>query len=163
MKFDDLVAVSGLPGIYKMVANRSNGLIVESIIDEKRRFASARKHRFTPLASIAIYTNTDTVELKSVFNTMFEQLATLPLPAHNCSSEEAHSYFAGILPDFDRDRVYISDIKKVVKWFSFLNDRGLVPFEEETPEEQENESENESNTATDQTESKTENDTKTTA
>ena len=74
MNFDEIIAVSGLGGLYRMVANRSNGLIVEELASKKRRFASARKHQFTPLASIGIYTDDgDTMELKKVFRNMEDQ------------------------------------------------------------------------------------------
>ena len=130
MKFDEMVAVSGLPGVYKMVANRSNGLIVKDIETSKTRFASARKHQFTPLASIGIFTDDDTTELKEVFKIMKEKLISNPLPKPN-NPEELRNYFAEILPNYDRDRVHINDIKKVVKWFSFLNAKDLLDFSEE--------------------------------
>ena len=130
MKFDEMVAVSGLPGVYKMVANRSNGLIVKDIETSKTRFASARKHQFTPLASIGIFTDDDTTELKEVFKIMKEKLTSNPLPKPN-NPEELRNYFAEILPNYDRDRVHINDIKKVVKWFSFLNAKDLLDFSEE--------------------------------
>ncbi len=130
MKFDEMVAVSGLPGVYKMVANRSNGLIVKDIETSKTRFASARKHQFTPLASIGIFTDDDTTELKEVFKMMKEKLASNPLPKPN-NPEELKKYFAEILPNYDRDKVHVNDIKKVVKWFTFLNAKDLLDFSEE--------------------------------
>ncbi len=129
MKFDEMVAVSGLPGVFKMVANRSNGLIVKDIESGKTRFASARKHQFTPLASIGIFTDDDTTELKEVFKTMQSKLNTNPLPKPN-NPEELKKYFAEILPNYDRDKVHVNDIKKVVKWFSFLNAKELLDFSE---------------------------------
>jgi hypothetical protein len=132
MNLEDFVAVSGLPGIFKLAANRSNGLIVEDLDNGKKRFVSARKHQFTPLASIGIYTLTDTEELKVIFKTMLDQLADNPPPALNVPASEILTYFKSILPNFDSDRVYVSDIKKVVKWFSFLNERNLLQSEEVT-------------------------------
>lgn len=143
MKIEDFVAVSALPGIYKMVANRSNGLIVEDLDTGKRRFASARKHQFTPLASIGIYTDDDTTELKEVFKSMSEKLETTPLVKSTAPTPELVEYFGAILPEYDRDRVHLSDIKKVIKWFTFLNERDLLDFseEEETTEEETKEEE----------------------
>lgn len=136
MKLDEFVAVSKLPGLYRMVANRSNGLIVEDLDSGKRRFASARQHDFTPLASIGIYTEDDTSELSQVFTNMLEQFDTNPPVSPNVSAEEISTYFGTILPEFDRDRVHTRDIKKVIKWFTFLKERDLLkPAEEEAAEE----------------------------
>ncbi len=138
MKIDEFVAVSGMSGLYKMVANRSNGLIVESLDNGKRKFAPSRKHQFTPLASIGIYTDDDTAELKVVFRTMLEQLETNPPIALSSSAEELMNYFGTVLPEFDRDRVYVSDIKKVIKWFNFLRERDLLNLEDLQDDTEEN-------------------------
>lgn len=137
MNLEEYVAVSGLPGVFKMVANRSNGLIIADLDAGKRKFAPARKHQFTPLASIGIYTDDDTEELKVVFRSMLEKIETNPPIATNASGAELSDYFAEILPNFDRDKVHASDIKKVIKWFNFLNERNLLSLEEETTEETE--------------------------
>ena len=123
---DDLIAVSGLPGLFKMVANRPNGLIVEDVNSGKRRFCSVRKHQFTPLGSIAIYTITDTVPLREVLQKMHDQTETHPLPEEKADKSEMLAYFSEILPQFDRDRVYASDIKKLVKWYQFLDSHALL-------------------------------------
>ncbi len=136
MKLEDFVAVSGLPGLFRMVANRSNGLIVEDLDSGKRRFASARKHQFTPLASIGIYTDDDTAELSTVFQNMKDQLETNPPVPTNSSSDDLADYFASILPEYDRDRVHNSDIKKVIKWFNFLHSRDLLLAAVATDEEE---------------------------
>ncbi|RMG78098.1 MAG: hypothetical protein D6714_18705, partial [Bacteroidetes bacterium] len=132
MNLKDLVAVSGLPGIYRMAANRNNGLIVEDFDSGKHKFVSARKHQFTPLETIGIYTdNDDTVELKVVFRSMLEQIETNPPVAPNESSAKLREYFAKILPNYDPDKVHTGDIKKLIKWFTFLNDRNLLSLEED--------------------------------
>ena len=129
--FEKLVAISGMSGIYIVAANRSNGLIVEDVDSGKRRFVSSRKHNFTPLASIGIYSAEDTTELKVVFRNMLAQLEENPPVEPNAKPEELHTYFGKVLPEYDRDKVYISDIKKVIKWFGFLNARNLISTEEE--------------------------------
>ncbi len=131
MEFDKLVAVSGLPGIYKMAANRNNGLIIEEIDTGKKKFAPSRKHQFTPLGSIGIYTHDDSTELKVILRTMQEQLESNPPVAVNAPAGEIKDYFVKILPNYDTDRVFMSDIKKVIKWFNFLNERSLIPSEED--------------------------------
>lgn len=134
MKLDEYIAVSGLPGIYKVGASRNNGLLLEDIDTGKTRFASVRKHQFTPLASVAIYTVMDSTPLNEIFQNMKAQMAENPPVSTNADSAEIFNYFERILPDFDRDKVYISDIKKVIKWFVFLNDRNLL---ETTSDEEE--------------------------
>ena len=132
MKFDELLAVSGLPGLYIMVANKSNGLIVEELKTKKRRFASSRKHQFSPLASIGIYTDDgDTVELKKVFRNMNEQYEDTSPPAAGAGDEEIREYFEDVLPNYDKDRVKVNDMKKAIKWFLFLRENAAELFQEE--------------------------------
>lgn len=134
---DDLIAVSGLPGLFKMVANRPNGLIVEDVHSGKRRFCSVRKHQFTPLGSIAIYTITDTVPLREVLQKMYDKSADHPLPEEKADKTSLLSYFSEIVPQFDRDRVYASDVKKLVKWYHFLVDQNMLEAVLSTNEEEE--------------------------
>ncbi len=142
MKIDELVAVSGMSGIYKMVANRGNGLIIESLEDGKRKLAPSRKHQFTPLASIGIYTDDDTEELRVVFRSMLEKFESTPPVSLGASADELNEYFGKILPAFDRERVFVSDIRKAIKWFNFLNDRKLLNVEDlQEPEPEEDEKE----------------------
>lgn len=135
MNLEKLVAVSGRPGIYKMAANRPNGLIIEDLDTGKKFFAPSRRHQFTPLESISIYTETEeaTVELKTVFISMLTQLESNPPVATKASSADIKNYFEIILPEYDRDKVLVSDIKKLIKWFNYLNERELLalPTEEE--------------------------------
>lgn len=127
MKLEGLVAVSGLSGLFKMVANRGNGLIVEDLTNGKRRFASSRQHQFTPLESIGIYTDDgESVELKLVFASMLAKMEELPVVGADAPTPTLQAYFAEVLPTYDRDRVHIGDIKKVIKWFTFLHGRGLL-------------------------------------
>jgi len=127
MKLEGLVAVSGLSGLFKMIANRSNGLIVEDLASGKRRFASVRQHQFTPLESIGINTDDgESVELKVVFSSILEKLEATPIVEVNAPNRDLQQYFNEILPNYDRDRVHIGDMKKVIKWFTFLNERGLL-------------------------------------
>jgi hypothetical protein len=135
MNLEEYVAVSGMSGLFRLVTNRSNGLVVADLDSGKSKFASSRKHQFTPLASIGIYTETDTEELTAVFATMLKQLETNPPVSAKSSAEDIVAYFDMILPEFDRDRVNVSDIRKVIKWFNFLNERDLLSLEGEKEEE----------------------------
>lgn len=136
MKLEDLVAVSGMSGVFKLAANRNNGLIIEDLDSGKRKFAPARKHQFTPLASIGIFTQDDSTELKVIFRTMLEQMESNPPIKTDSSSADLHAYFRKILADYDEDKVHTSDIKKVIKWFTFLNERKLIDMEDETEDEE---------------------------
>jgi len=139
MNLKDFVAVSGMSGLYKLVATRTNGLLVQEIDSEKTKFASSRKHQFTPLETVAIYTDSDSTELKEIFQRMSDNLSELPLPESNASRDAFFDYFSEILPDYDEDRVMISDVKKVIKWYKFLADRDLLKEEEEDQKEEKKE------------------------
>ena len=134
MQLEDLIHVSGLPGLYKIGASRNNGLIIEDIDTGKSRFVSMRKHQFTPLGTVAIYTNSDTIELSKVFDKMAELEPTTPIPDVKGNAKSIFQYFETVLPDYDRDQVLVSDVKKVVKWYSFLKARGLYPFSSDEEE-----------------------------
>jgi hypothetical protein len=134
MNLKDLIAVSGISGVFKIAGNRNNGLIIEDLDTGKKKFAPARRHQFTPLESIAIYTDDDSTELSKVFSNMLEQFEDNPPVNPNSKPEELREYFADVLPDFDRDQVSSGDIKKVIKWFIFLNERNLLSLEDEVEE-----------------------------
>ena len=131
MNLQPYVAVSGAPGVFILKTPRSNGLVVEEIDTGKVKFFSTRKHQFTPLGTVAIYTLDDSTELKKVFQSMLDQMAENPPVDTKAPNHELFEYFEKVLPDFDEDRVYISDIKKVIKWFNFLNSRDLLSASDE--------------------------------
>lgn len=127
MNLEKLIAVSGLPGLYRVIGNRNNGLIIEELESGKRRFASSRQYQYTPLESIAVYTDDgESTELKNVFRSMRDQLAERPVVEVSAPADELHTYFANILPNYDRDRVHTGDIKKIIKWFGFLHAGNLL-------------------------------------
>ncbi|MEY3052067.1 MAG: hypothetical protein RLY31_1852 [Bacteroidota bacterium] len=127
MNIKDLVIVTGMPGVQKIVANRSNGMLVEDLDNGKVRFASIRKHQFSPLESISIFLeNDDAIEIKEVFRKMLDQLESLPIVSPDTDAAGLRAYFSEILPDHDRDRVHTGDIRKVIRWFNFLHDRGYT-------------------------------------
>lgn len=137
----DLLAISGLPGLYRMIANRPNGLMVVPLEGGKRKFVTSRKHQFTPLESISIYTQKDSAPLEDVIRSMHEKLSSHPLPDAKASSTEAEAYFKEILPDYDPYRVHTKDIKKVVKWFTALNGAGLITKESKSEDQPSSEEE----------------------
>lgn len=136
MNLKDILAVSGMPGLFKMVDSRGNGLLVQDIDGGKTKFFSMRKHQFTPMETVAIYTMSDTIELSVIFERMMDQKDENPPASVKESQEKIEDYFASIVPDYDEDRVYISDMKKVIKWYNMLDERGYLTMEPETDEEE---------------------------
>ena len=130
MNIENLVAVSGLPGLHKIVANKDNGLIVKDLESNKTRFCSSRKHQFSPMETIAIFTDdNDSEQIEKVFQAMLDQAKKNPVPAANGSAEDLKTYFEKILPNYDRDKVHVSHIKKVIKWYNQLDKTGLLTAE----------------------------------
>jgi len=126
INLENLVAVSGMPGLYKIAGNRQDGLFVENIDTGKTKFASVRKHQFTPLETIGIYTYTDTEALGDVLQTMKDQGADNPPIKTKSPADELQDYFRSILKEFDEDKVRPNDIAKVIKWFNFLKERDML-------------------------------------
>ena len=134
MKLDKYIAVSGFPGLYELVNTRSNGLLIADLETGKTRFVSTRKHQFTPLGTVAIYTFDDATELMKIFKTIAEQTDVNPIVELNQSSANIRAYFEKILPDYDPDRVHVSDVKKVIKWYKYLKDKDLLSFDSDEEE-----------------------------
>ena len=117
MEYNQLVAVSGLPGLFELVSSKADGGIVRSLEDSSTRFVSTRVHQFSHLESIEVYTIRENVNLVEVFKAMGK--ATLALPAEK-DALAVKNYFKQVFPDMDFDRVYDSDRRKMVKWFTQL-------------------------------------------
>lgn len=130
MNLKEVLSIGGMSGLYKIVANRDNGLIVTAIGDDKKKFVSSRQHMFTPLENITIYTEEDSEELVNVLKLMKEKISEVPLVKASASSKELREYFTKVLPNHDQDKVYTSDIKKLLKWYEALDKEGLLVFEE---------------------------------
>lgn len=139
MKLDNIISVSGLPGLYSLLASRPNGLLIEGLDNKKRQFVSARKHQFTPLVSVGIYTYMDTIALDEVFKRIHKAQETTPMPDVNDKAEELRAWFKSLVSDHDEDRVHINDIRKLIKWYHFLRQHAWdeVWVEENTSEVEE--------------------------
>jgi len=137
MEYREIVAVTGLGGLYQLLTTKSDGAIVRNVADKSTKFISARQHNVTPLESIEVYTTGENVRLQLVFQKMKEHEATIPLADAKSNDNAAiKSYFKSIFPEFDEDRVYVSDMKKMLKWYELLKANDLLRFEEvkeETP------------------------------
>ena len=117
MEYQKLVAVSGMPGLFEMINSKTDGAILRSLEDQTTKFVSSRVHSFSHLESIEIYTVRDNVNLVDVFNAM--EKAGTPLPNEK-DAAAIKSYFEKVYPDMDFERVYASDMKKMVRWFDIL-------------------------------------------
>ena len=136
MEYREIVAVTGLGGLYQLLTTKSDGAIVRSVADKSTKFISARQHNVTPLDSIEVYTMGDNVRLQHVFKKMLEHEATIPLAdAKSPDNNAIKKYFKSIFPEFDDERVYVSDMKKMLKWYELLKANDLLHFEEEATEE----------------------------
>ena len=117
MEYGKLIAVTGMPGLYELVSSKSDGAIVRSLDDNTTKFASTRQHQFSHLESIEIYTTRDNVNLTDVLKAMEADGGKLP---DEKDAKAIKSYFEKVFPDMDFERVYTSDMKKMVKWFSII-------------------------------------------
>ena len=136
MNLEKLIAVGGTnAGVYKVINSRNDGLIVEALHDPKRFFIPSRGNQFTPMQSISVYDNEGgTQPLTEVFGAMKSGLETLPLPNPKDKDNVLRDYFSAVMPSHDRERVYISDIRKIIKWFAAANGAGLLEETAETAE-----------------------------
>jgi len=130
MEYREIVAVTGLGGLFQLLATKSDGAIVRNLADKTTKFISARQHNVTPLESIEVYTTGDNVRLQHVFKKMEEHEAKQPPADVKTDSNSIKSYFKAILPEFDEERVYASDMKKMLKWYEILKGADLLKFEE---------------------------------
>jgi hypothetical protein len=122
MDLKGIISISGMSGLYKVVAQAKNGFIVESLAD-KRRFPITSSQRISALEDISIYATDADIPLREIFLKIREQNGS-GLPVSNKSDNKAlNEYFRSVVPNFDEERVYPSDIKKVVTWYEILKDK----------------------------------------
>lgn len=145
MEYEKIVSVTGLPGLYELVSSKSDGAIVRSLEDKTTRFVSSRIHNFSHLESIEVYTTRENVNLVEVFKAMGNSSENLPDEKDN---NALRKYFEKVYPDLDFERVYASDMKKMVKWYGILKSNNIEiklrepeeePVEAQQPEPEEKE------------------------
>ena len=117
MNLEKIVAISGKPGLYEIISQTKGGIIVESLVDKKRLPINAM-HNVSVLNDIAIYTHDDEIPLRNIFKTIAKK--DIEVISHKESNDKLISFFNEILPNYDEDRVYPSNIKKIVQWYSIL-------------------------------------------
>jgi hypothetical protein len=119
MELKDILSISGQPGLYKFIAQSKTGMIVESIETKKRMNAYATQ-KISSLEDIAIFTEEKELPLAEVFKKIYEKESGKATIDHKAAPKELENYFAELLPDYDRDRVYASHIRKIVAWYNLL-------------------------------------------
>ena len=122
-----ILAISGQSGLYLYVSQARNGAIVEALADKKRT-SVGMTNKLTSLADISIYTDEEEVKLQQVFLNMKEVLGDSDAPSAKSSAEELKALFEKALPDYDRDRFYVSHMKKVVEWYNALKNYASLDF-----------------------------------
>ena len=131
MRFRDITSITGMGGLFKMESHKPSGLIVTSLTEGWTKFVSNREHLFSPLDYISIYTANDTVELLDVLLKAYEQKTSNPPVDAKSDNATLSAYFEKVLPEYDREKVHISDIKKFIKWFQILDEKGILATEVE--------------------------------
>ena len=124
MTIDKIIAINGKPGLFKVISAGKKNLIIESLIDGKRS-SILSINNVSSMDTIAIYTYTEEIPLPEVFYSIFEKEAGKEAISHKESSKKLKDYFLEILPEYDEERVYVSNIKKIVQWYTILLQAGF--------------------------------------
>lgn len=135
---ETILAISGKPGLFKLVSRGNRALIVETLDAQKKRTPAFETDRIISLADIAMYTDDEEVPLRQVLKSIFtkEEGKKAGLDPKKASKDELHAYMGEVLPNYDRDRVYPADIKKLLQWYNILVENGLTDFDEALQETQ---------------------------
>jgi ribosome-interacting GTPase 1 len=134
MEYNKLVSVTGLPGLFELLSSKSDGAVVRSLEDNSTKFVSTRQHNFSHLESIEVYTTKDNTTLAEVFEAM--KKSEEKVPDTSADAKTLKSYFEKVYPDLDFERVYTSDMKKMVKWFHII-EKNNIEIKVRTEEEKE--------------------------
>ena len=129
-----ILAISGKPGLYKLISQGKNMLIVESVSADKKRSPIYASDKVISLGDIAMYTDADEVSLSEVLEAVKvkEGGKETSLDYKKASAEELGEFMAEVLPNYDRDRVHLSDIKKLIQWYNLLVSNGITEFVEKS-------------------------------
>jgi hypothetical protein len=134
MSLQKILAISGKPGLYELKLQTRTGFVAESLIDGKRITVGLRSN-VSLLSEIAVYTYTEEVKLAEVFKAIAAKEQDGLALSHKESNDIMFSYFREVMPEFDEERVYISDIKKILNWYNMLHPKGIVSIDALTSEE----------------------------
>ena len=129
LMFERILTISGKPGLYQLLSQGRNMFIVESVDATKKRMPVYNSDKVVMLDDIAIYTDTEEVPLREVFAKIYEkENAVLSFDTKSATPEELVEYFESVMPDYDRERVYLTHIKKIYSWYNILVANGVVDF-----------------------------------
>ena len=134
MEYNRMIAISGMPGLFELVSSKNEGAVVKNLEDQTVKFVSSRVHNFSHLESIEIYTVQDNVNLIDVLKAMEASSEALPSDKDGAAVK---AYMEKVYPDLDFDRVYSSDMKKMVKWYNILKANNVEIKTAEAPAEAE--------------------------
>ncbi len=141
MALDKILSISGKPGLFKIIAQTRNGFVAESLLDKKKISVTVHSN-VSVLSEIAIYTLTEELPLKEVFKKIMEKEKGQPTSiSHKDAKEVLEEYFFEVLPDYDEDRVYASDIKKIIQWYNLLHGQNLLDLLDEESKDSKSEEE----------------------
>jgi hypothetical protein len=134
MSLSEIIAVSGQSGLYKTIAQSKNSVIVENLADKKRMpvYATQRVHT---LEAISVFCNNEDVPLAQVFKKISEKQNKGAAIDHKADEAEVIKFFSEVMPEYDKERVHISDIRKMIQWYNILQSAGITDFEEKKDEE----------------------------
>lgn len=138
MEYNKIISVTGMSGLFELVTSKSDGAVVRSLEDKTTKFVSSRVHNFSHLESIEIFTVKENSNLAHLFSKM--KTSSEPLPEPQADGTALKAYFEKVYPDLDFDRVYASDMKKIVKWYGIIkaNNIEIKESEEDASGEEEN-------------------------
>ena len=134
MDYNKIVSVTGLTGLYELLSSKSDGAVVRSLEDNSTKFVSTRLHNFSHLESIEVFTVKDNTNLAELFEAM--KKSKEKLPDAKADNKALKDYFEKIYADLDFDRVYASDMKKMIRWFHIL-EKNKIDIKIKSPEEKE--------------------------
>ena len=131
-----ILSISGKPGLYKMVAQAKNGVVVESLVDGKR-FQAFTSDKVSSLEEISVFTDTDDKPLREILQSIREKTGNGQAPDAKADNQKMKEFFETIMPDYDRDRVYVSHMKKIYAWYNLLHEKNMLDFTEKAEEKPE--------------------------
>ena len=137
MDYNKIISVTGLGGLYELISSKADGAVVKSLEDNTTKFVSSRVHNFSHLESIEVFTTNDNTNLAELFNAI--KNSEEKMPEAKADTKELKAYFEKVYPDLDFERVYASDMRKMIKWFEILTanniDIPITPADSEKPDE----------------------------
>jgi hypothetical protein len=125
MDLSGVISISGVAGLHKVIAQTKNGVIVESLAD-KKRFPAYASSKISALEDISIYTKGEDLPLKDALQKLFDKEKGGPAPDPKTTDAELLKYFGSVLPEYDKDRVHTSDVRKLINWYNLLQKTDLL-------------------------------------